>query len=75
MNDAGMNAGAAADVAPLDMFAKYVLLLPVVAATFGCEFGDQLVIEYDFFGPVPTLPLIATVAVDVTLSGDQLVIE
>lgn len=37
------------DVDLLDMFDKYDVLLPVVAA-FKLDFGDQLVIVYDFFG-------------------------
>jgi hypothetical protein len=51
------------------MLAKYELLLPVVVATFNCEFGDQLVIEYDFVGPALTLLNAAT-----DLLGDQFVI-
>ena len=56
------------------MFAKYELLLPVVAATFVGEFGDQLVIEYDFFGPallLMELMLLGLVA-GAELFGDQL---
>jgi hypothetical protein len=58
--------------ASLGMFAKYKLLLPVVEATSNCAFGDQLVIEYEFFGPAPTLLLVLDSAT--ALFGDQLVI-
>jgi hypothetical protein len=35
----------------LEIFDKYDVLLPVYPV-FDCAFGDQLVIEYDFFGVV-----------------------
>ena len=51
----------------LDMFAKYDVLLPVVA-TFILDFGDQLDIEYDFFG-TDSLNLLA---IEASISQDGL---
>ena len=57
---------------PFDTLDKYDALLPI-EPLFTCEFGDQLVIEYDFFG-VDAATLL-TADTGAAWLGDQLVIE
>jgi hypothetical protein len=49
VHDAGATVGAAKLTVPLDTLDKYDVVFPV-AASFTLDFGDQLVIEYDFLG-------------------------
>jgi hypothetical protein len=54
LHDAGATVGATTLPVPLDTLDKYDVVLPVVAS-FTLDFGDQLVIEYDFLGTTELL--------------------
>ena len=60
-----------ADDGPLDMLDKYdeVVLLPLVVATFVVDFGDQLVMEYDFVSFVESFLAIFPIELDEGLVG------